>query len=226
MHYSPIPRSPAPLFSPAIDHLRQQLSRLTSGGLIGGSALKLGLPGIEQALPGQGLARGALHEMTGDRGAITGFLAALLGQNPRCGEVLWVTPDSSLHASGLLQFGLDHRRLTIVSARRADDRLWSIEEGLSELGYGAVVAEIDSINLAETHRLQSAAKQGGGIGFLLRRDSQPSAALTRWHIDWANSDGYRPCWRLRLERCQGSETSLAWNMAWDDAALSFQLVSR
>lgn len=226
MHYSPIQLSPTPYFGSAIENLRQQLSRFTSSGLIGAGALKLGLPEIEQALPGQGLARGALHEMAGDRRAITSFLAALLGHNPRCGEVLWVTPAANLDVPGLTQVGLDHRRLTVVSARRADDRLWSFDEGLSELGYGAVVAEIDNIDLAETHRLHRAARQSGGIGFLLRRDHSPSAAITRWHIDAAGSDSYRHCWRLRLEHCQGVETSHAWTVAWDDAAASFHLVAR
>ncbi len=212
--------------SPAIAQLRQQFSRLTGGGLIGGgSALKLNLPEIDQALPWRGLARGALHEMTGDRNAIIGFLAALLGRDPRAGDVLWVTPEANLPVHRLTQFGLDHRRLTIVSARRADDRLWSIEEGLRELGYDAVVAEIDNPNLAETRHLQLAAEKSGGIGFLLCRDRQPSAALTRWRIEPASSDGYRLCWHISLEYCRNTATNLAWRVEWDAAALAFRLVS-
>ncbi|WP_428249793.1 hypothetical protein [Ferrovibrio sp.] len=76
--------------------------------------------------------------------------------------------------------GLDHRRLTVVDARRADDRLWATEEGLRELGYGAVVAAIDSADLTETRRLQLAAEKSRSIGFLIRQDRQPSVALTCW----------------------------------------------
>lgn len=213
--------------SPAIAHLRQQLSWLTGRGFIGsGGALKLHLSDIDQALPWHGLARGALHEMTGDRGAIIGFLAALLGRDQRDSDVLWVTQEPSLPVHRLTRFGLDHRRLTIVSARRADDRSWSIEEGLGELAYETVVGEVDITDLAEMRRLQLAAEKSGGIGFLLCHDQQPSAALTRWRIEPARSDGYRSCWHVSLERCRNTATSLSWCVEWDDAAPSFRLVSR
>ncbi|WP_428248164.1 ImuA family protein [Ferrovibrio sp.] len=163
--------------------------------------------------------------MTGDRNAIIGFLAALLGRDPRASDVLWVTQEPALPVHRLTRFGLDHRRLTIVSARRADDRSWSIEEGLGELGYETVVAEIDNTDLAETRRLQLAAEKSGGIGFLLCRGHQPSAALTRWRIEPARSDGYRSCWHLSLERCRNTATNLSWSVEWDDATLSFRLVS-
>ncbi|MBP7065701.1 hypothetical protein [Ferrovibrio sp.] len=209
-----------------LERLRSRLSQLSSTSLVGGAGvLKLHLPQIERALPWRGLARGALHEVTGERNAITAFLAAAIGRDTRSEEVLWVTPGPTLYAHGLAQLGLDHRRLTIVAARRADDRLWASEEGLRELGYGAVVAEIDGADLTETRRLQLAAEKSGSIGFLIRRDRQASAALTRWRIEPARSDGYRPSWRVTLERCRGAEAGFSWDVEWDYATLSFRLVA-
>lgn len=209
-----------------LERLRSRLSQLSGTSLISGAgALRLHLPQIERALPWRGLARGALHELRGERNAITAFLAAAIGRDTRSEEVLWVTPEPTLYAHGLAQLGLDHRRLTIVAARRTDDRLWAIEEGLRELGYGAVVAEIDNADLTETRRLQLAAEKSGSIGFLIRRDQQPSAALTRWRIEPARSDGYRPSWRVILERCRGAEAGFSWHVEWDHATLSFRLAA-
>ncbi len=214
-----------------IEQLRSHLSRLAGGGLIGGAGLlPLHLPEIERCLPWRGLARGAVHELTGERSACIGFLAALLGRDTRTEDVLWITAEPSLYVHGLAQLGLDHRRLTVVSARRADDRLWSCEEGLRELGYGAVVAEVATADLTETRRLQLAAEKSGAIGFLLRHEGNhasapPSAALTRWHIAPTRSDGYRPCWRITLQRCRGAEAGFSWDVEWDYATLSFRLVA-
>lgn len=209
-----------------LERLRTRLSQLSGTGLIGSAgSLKLRIAEIERALPWRGLARGALHEVIGERNAITAFLAAAIGRDARSEEVLWLTSEPTLYAHGLAQMGLDHRRLTIVAARRTDDRLWAAEEALRELGYGAVIAEIDSADLTETRRLQLAAEKSGSIGFLIRRDRQPSAALTRWRIEPARSDGYRPCWRVTLERCRGAEAGFSWDVEWDYATFSFRLVA-
>lgn len=209
-----------------IESLRSSLARLARPGPVGGAGvLGLGLPEIEGALPWGGLARGGTHEATGDRHAIAAFLIAAIGRDKRSEQVLWITPEPTLYPHGLAQLGLDHRKLTVVSARRADDRLWAMEEGLRELSYGAVVAEVETADLTETRRLQLAAEKSGSIGFLIRRDQQPSAALTRWRIESARSDGYRPCWRVNLERCRGAEAGFSWDVEWDYATLSFRLVA-
>lgn len=209
-----------------IESLRHHLSHLVRPAPgVGAGVLRLGLPGIELVLPWRGLARGGVHEAIGDRNAISAFLAAVIGRDSRAGQVLWVTPEPTLYPQGLAQLGLDHRRLTIVSARRAEDRLWAMEEGLREMGYGAVIAEVESADLTGTRRLQLAAEKSGSIGFLVRRDRQPSAALTRWGIGAARSDGYRPRWCISLERCRGAGAGFSWDVEWDHATLSFRLVA-
>lgn len=134
-----------------------------------------------------------------------------------------MTGSAGPSALGLSQLGLDHRRLTVVQTRHHDDQLWAAEEALRELGHGAVVAEIDKVDLTESRRLQLAAEGSGAIGFLLRRDRSPIASLTRWHIMPARSPDCLPRWQLSLERCRGAEAGGTWRLSWNHAALHFNL---
>jgi protein ImuA len=211
--------------SPLTD-LRSQLARLT--GINRRSAVAgvpIGVAEIDALLPGGGLARGGFHELLGDHGAITSFLAALLGRQQGIQHVLWVTPQPDLYPGGMAQLGLSPRRLTIAWTRQTDNRLWAMEEALKDLPGGAVVAEVEQADLTETRRLQLAAESSGSIGFLVRRDRQPSAALTRWLVEPARSRDLRHTWRLTLERVRGAEAGGSWVLEFDDASLSFNLVA-
>ncbi len=190
---------------------------------LGASALTFGIPLLDALT--DGFARGALHEIVGDRAAVAAFLAALLGRDRRQAQILWVTSGAGLHAPALAQLGLDHRRLTVVTTPRAGDRCWAAEEALGEkLGYGLVVAEIDGADVEVTQRLQVAAEKRGATGFLVRSDHGASAAATRWSVQVASSDGFRPCWRLTLDSWQGSALRRSWLIEWDYAAGSFRLI--
>ncbi|MBP7063240.1 hypothetical protein [Ferrovibrio sp.] len=210
----------------AIDLLRGKLASFTRTHLraAGERRLFTRLAVIDQHLPWRGLPRHGLHELTGEIGAITSFLAALLGQDRKAREVLWIAPaQQQLYAPALARLGLAHDRLTLAHTRRAEDRLYAFEDALRDLGYGAVVAEIDQADLAETRRLHLAAEQGGSTGFLIRRDHKaPSAALTRWQIE--AGDGLRPCWRISLLRCLNGQPA-NWLVEWDVMAGGFRLAA-
>lgn len=192
---------------------------------LGRQNLMLGLPRVDGLT--DGFVRGALHEIVGERGAVAGFLAALLGRDRRQSNILWVTSGAGLHAPALAQLGLDHRRLTVVTTPRAGDRCRAAEDALAEkLGYGAVVAEIEQADHDMTQRLQAAAEQRGSIGFLVRPDrSDDSAAVTRWSVAAAQSDGARPCWRIALEIPRGEKQVDAWLVEWDAASGAFRLAA-
>lgn len=212
----------------SIQHLRSQMARIAGPGRHAGgqrAALPFGIAEIDSRLPAGGLARGGIHDLVGSLPAIAGFLAALLGRQTGLQQILWVTPQTDLYAPGLSQFGLNHRRLTLACARRVDDRLWAVEEGLRALEDGAVVAEVDKADLTETKRLQLAAESSGGIGFLIRHRPEASAALTRWRIEPMRSADCRATWRVVLERCRGAEAGGDWNVEWDHASLSFRLAA-
>lgn len=211
--------------SPLSD-LRSHIARLS--GVSRRTAIQgipTGVAEIDSQLPGAALARGGIHEVVGDQGAITSFLAALLGRHQTIQHVLWVTPQSDLYPGGLAQLGLSPRRLTVAWTRQTDNRLWAMEEALKDLPSGAVVAEVEQADLTETRRLQLAAESCGSIGFLVRRDRQPSAALTRWLVEPARSRDIRQTWRLTLERVRGAEAGGSWVLEFDHASLCFNLVA-
>lgn len=190
---------------------------------LGSSALTFGIPQIDALT--DGFARGALHEIIGAPDAVSGFLAALLGRDRRRAQILWVTAGGSLHAPTLGQLGLDHRRLTVVSTPRVSDRCSAAEQAMSPLGYGAVVAEIEYADSDIAQRLQDAASRHNAIAFLVRQDRpQPSLAATRWSVQSASSDGFRPCWQVTLEAFDGSAVHGAWLVDWDHSAAAFRLV--
>jgi protein ImuA len=224
--------------------------------------LPFGVAAIDRALPGGGLALGAVHEILGaggdeeDGAAAAGFAAGILarhgpigGTGPTGGIVLWCLKRPDLYGPGLMAHGLDPARLVLVTARRDDDILWAIEEGLRSgvaSGLSAVVGEVGQLTMVAGRRLQLAAERSGATALLLRRwrngaeaaaeRDQPSAALTRWRVaalpsaEIAGEPGIgRPRWRVALLRVRGGEPG-AWDVEVADAtghvSLSAELADR
>src|SRR5690349_15383663 len=108
--------------------------------------LPFGDAAIDRALPGGGLALGAMHDILGaggdeeDGAAAAGFAAGILARLD-AKPILWCLKNPDLHGPGLAEHGLDPARLVMVMARRDDDILWAVEEGLREPGLAAVVGE-------------------------------------------------------------------------------------
>ena len=208
--------------------------------------LPFGAAPIDAALPGGGLALGALHEIVGvggdeeDGAAAAGFIAGILarlsphppaalaagppGLSTGAGEgpVLWCLRQPDLYGPGLAAHGLDPARLVLVAARRDEDILWAVEEGLrtAAAGLAAVVGEIGRLPMAAGRRLQLAAEHSGVTALLLRRwrngaeaaaeRDRPNAAVTRWRVgalpaaDIPGMPGIgRPRWRMELMRVRG-----------------------
>lgn len=174
-----------------------------------------GLAALAAALPGGGLPRAALHEVSGPQQAInTGFSALLLAalgaaQNA---PLMWVASDKTLYGPGLAAFGLDPARLILVQPRRENDVLWAMEEGLRAPALAAVLGETGAITLFASRRLQLAAEASGVTALLLRREGtsgrppSPSAAVTRWRVSPLPGPAACPTvprWRVALWRCRG-----------------------
>jgi protein ImuA len=212
-----------------LERLRARLAQLEAVGWGGGSALPLGLPGVDRALPGGGLARGCLHELCGapDHGAALGFAAVLLARlMAEGGHVVWIGPRDELFGPGLAELGLAPERLIVVQARPAAARLWALEEALRSPGLAAALAEVDRLSLTQSRRLQLAAEAKGVTALLLRpygAGATPSAAATCWQIEAAPSEAAggprrasgRPHWQIGLCRCRGGRTG-SWHVAWHE----------
>jgi protein ImuA len=208
--------------------------------------LPFGIDVIDRALPGGGLALGALHEILGegadeeDGAAAAGFVAGIAGRLPKTngGLVLWCLKRGDLYGPGLAAHGLDPARIVQVRTPRDDDILWALEEGLrtpgSLGGIATVVGEIGRLPMVAGRRLQLAAERSGCPALLLRRwqtgeeaaaeRARPSAAVTRWRIaalpslPAAGEPGIgTPRWRVELLRCRGAEPA-AWDLEVSDAS--------
>jgi protein ImuA len=201
-----------------------------------------GITAIDRALPGGGLARGAMHEILGAGGdEEDGVLAAvfavyILGRLTRRsdGIALWCLPRADLYGPGLAAHGLDPGRVVLVQAQRDAEILWAMEEGLHAPGIMAVVGEVGTLPAVASRRLQLAAERSSGItAILLRRwrdggqatreRALPSAAVTRWRIAALPSRPMRdepgvgrPRWRIELLRCRGGGLA-CWEMEVPDA---------
>ncbi len=143
-------------------------------------------------------------------------------RTPPTSLVLWCLKQPDLYGPGLREHGLDPMRLVLAVARRDDELLWAIEEGLRTgpaAGLAAVVGEIGRLPMVASRRLQLAAEHSGITTLLLRRwrtaaeaaaeRDRPSAALTRWRIAALPSPAEgksrvgTPRWQVELLRCRG-----------------------
>jgi protein ImuA len=210
----------------ALTALKEQIGKLAGGSLGDHGVLPFGLAAIDAALPGGGLARGALHELGGlggdeeDGAVATAFLAGILARLAPARSILWCLAADDLYGPGLAARGLATRR--ILSVRARDDRtvLEAMEDGLKVPALAAVVGEVGALPLTASRRLQLAAAASGVTAFVLRRwrsatraapeRAAPVAAATRWRVSARpsrpidNEPGIgRLIWHLELTRCRG-----------------------
>lgn len=226
--------------------------------------LEFGLAAIDRHLPD--LPDAGLHEIIdrgcygnrgGHDGAATAFAAALLGrQQRRTGRpVFWIARHESLCSHGLAAYGLASADLVLVHATQAVDALWAMEEALRESAVGAVLGEIDALDLTASRRLQLAAEAGGTMAVLLRPDvaarsqptvaataaprqtpgnppsARPSACVTRWRVGAAASGPARPAHVVGPARWQiellrcRGGTPRQWLVEWNDATGGFTVAA-
>src|SRR5271170_7408222 len=146
----------------ALAALQDRIRRIERGEALRHGVLPFGVAAIDRALPGGGLAQGALHELHGagadeeDGAAAAGFAAGIAGRLD-AGIVLWCLKHGDLYGPGLAEHGLDPARIVTVRAARDDDILWALEEGLRAPGVAAVIGEIGRLPMVAGRRLQLAA---------------------------------------------------------------------
>jgi protein ImuA len=203
--------------------LRHQIERL-EGGRHRRRPLPFAVAAIDQKLPHEGLALGALHEMIEAgpgaefAGAATLFVAGIAARLK--GPVLWCLSRRDLFAPGLMNAGLHPDRVIYAETFHERDVLTIMEEGLREQGLAAVIGEVTRLGLTASRRLQLAAEASGVPALALRRwwtvaekevTGLPSAAVTRWRIAPFASHAPptpglgRARWHVELLRCRGGE---------------------
>lgn len=229
--------------------LREAVARIEGSDLsaleTGGRVLPLGAESIDAALGG-GLALGNVHELAPATplhlGAAMGFALTLAVRTGARRHTLWIQPDFAgteagmPYGPGLTALGLPIERLLILRVARPVDALWAMEEGLKSRVLSAVIAELTdegaAADLTATRRLVLAARDGGGLGLLLRHriSSEPSAAATRWDISAApgEPDAFgglgRTAFTLSLLKNRRGPLG-RWTIAWNHHERSFSPLS-
>jgi protein ImuA len=204
----------------ALSKLRRKIERLgtTSSER---RTLAFGIDAIDRALPGGGLALGAVHEITeqgtdGARASLSAlFAAGILARLP--GPVIWCLHSRDLFAPALARVGLHPDRVIYCETWKDADVLPAMEEGLRHGGLAGVVGELVRLPLTPSRRLQLAAEASGVIAFALRRSGSASdeanACFSRWRVSPSPSgpmvgfDMGRARWRIDLLRCRGAEAN-------------------
>ena len=207
-----------------ISDLKHRIALLEGNAGKRSGCLAFGVAEIDTALPGGGLAHGAIHEFAGGgAGTVDGAAAALcvagIAARTR-GQVLWCLTRPDLFFPALVQAGLHPDRVIFAEADREQDVLESMEEGLSYGGLGAVVGEVVRLPMVASRRLQLAAEKTGTMGLVVRRwrrqveasdFGQPTASTTRWRVSVLPSEELpvpglgRPRWLLELIRVKAGE---------------------
>jgi protein ImuA len=207
--------------------LRARVARLERPSLAEARTLPLA-PALDNHLPWGGLPLAALHEvLAAEPGAAFGFAALLLARAEAAlpgRALLWIAPDPDAYPPGLARLGLSARSLVLVRATKPTDALWAAEEALRCPAIAATLLIGPTPDLTAARRLQLAAETGGGIGLLLRSDSEdagPTAALTRWRLTALPADTTPhhlgdPEWQVSLLRARGGRPG-EWAMRWDAA---------
>jgi len=204
-----------PASSPLIVRLRAQIAAIERRGAGAmHAALPFGVAALDTALPGGGLARGALHEISGGArdphhaAAATLFAAGIAARLGESAPVLWCVTRRDLFAPGLAAVGLHPDGLIHAEAGNDAGVLQAVEEGVRHSGLAAVVGEVRRLPLVAARRLQLAAENSGvTVLMLLRgdREAEPGAALTRWEVEAGPSTTMsRALWRVRLVRARGA----------------------
>jgi len=184
--------------------------------------LPFGVAALDGLWPNGGLPLGALHEAAGDNGptgfaAASAFLASLAGRIGKA--VLWCARGTYLYPPGLARLGLDPSRLLIVRSRKDAETLAAMEEGLRYGALGAVVGEVEKLDLTASRRLALACEKSGVTALILRKPSskthtghEASAATSRWRVQPAPSSSHpipqegRARWQLELLRSRHGTT--------------------
>lgn len=213
-----------PALNPVLAELRERIGQLEGGAARAKSVLPFAVPEMDRALPGGGLAFGALHEIAGGGGGtVDGAAAALFvaGIAARTGgRVLWCMTRPDLFFPAISQAGLHPDRVVWCESDKEEEVLSAMEEGLSFGGLAAVVGELVRLPMNASRRLQFAAEKTGSMGIVLRRwrrqseasdYGQPTASATRWRISTLPSERLpvagvgRARWLAELMRVKAGE---------------------
>jgi len=175
---------------------------------------------VDEALPFRGLPLGCVHEIKGTSLASAIVFASLIAARiPAKGAIVYIAPDRSFHPLGLLPYGARMEQWIHISARRAEDRAWTVLEALRCPQVSAVLAVMKRADLTYCRRLQLATETSGATGFLLGdiHSAPVASVITRWQVSSIVAPQGRGLdelfWALDLLYCRGAQPR-KWIATW------------
>lgn len=215
-----------------VRQLRQQLLRMQDHGTEGSRGCRMGLGPLETAFPQGIFPTASIHEFvtanTEEVAASSGFVSGLLTRMMDSGGTcLWVgaSPRLPLFPSALATFGLAPERIIFVDVNRERDILWIMGEALKCKALVAVVAELPTMDFAQSQRLQLAVEKSRVTGFILRNTPMGlgnTACAARWRIRHlpsvleAGMPGVGlPHWEVELLKVRNGNPG-RWEIAWSE----------
>ncbi|HYE61401.1 MAG TPA: hypothetical protein VD997_05345 [Phycisphaerales bacterium] len=150
-------------------------------------------------------------------------LTVFIGQ--RCWPCPWT----------IAKVGLDFSRCLFIDPR-PEERAWAIDQALRCPGIGAVVGDVEGMDMADSRRLQLAAEAGQTLGLLTRPAPEIkllSASGTRWVVSPQPGMSDRVRWKVELRRCKAAALWAAasggsvreWVLEWDERRRGVQVVT-
>lgn len=189
---------------------------------------RIGLGIVETAFPNGVFPTRGIHEFISSTpeqsaasdGFISGLLAVLMKGGTGC---VWISTSRKLFPASLRTFNVDPERIIFMDVSKEQDVLWIMEEALKCDGLSAVVAEIKTLNLTESRRLQLAVEKNGVTGFILRKEERKAVSIittARWRItplpsyteDEMPGIGF-PRWNVELLKVRNGNPG-SWKLEW------------
>ena len=175
---------------PTLSALAHELQRRTARRAPAEGLCSSGVPSLDQLLPQGGLATAGLTEWLSESagGGLTfALLAASQSLRSRDGSVLVVIDrERQFYSAALPGWGVPLDRVVLIRPGAAAETLWAWEQSLRCSAVAACLGWMpESTSSVTLRRLQVAAEQGGGQGFLvrpLRALKEPSWADVRWRV--------------------------------------------
>lgn len=199
-----------------------------------GHVSHIGLGPVEAAFPNGIFPTGVIHEFlsslpehtAASGGFIAGLLQTLMKHGGAC---LWIATNRKLFPPALQAFGVAPDRIIFVDLKKEKDVIWAAEEALKCEGLAAVIAEVDSISLTQSRRLQLTVEKSKVTGFLLRKNMDKlstSTCAARWQIKPIASEleegmpgvGF-PRWNVALLKVRNGNPG-SWDLEWNAEGFS------
>jgi hypothetical protein len=205
--------SPSTTLSALAHELHRRSTRLAPAE----GASSSGVASLDQLLPQGGLASAGLTEWLSESagGGLTfALLAASQSLRSRDGSILVVVDrERHFYSAALPGWGVPLERVVLLRPGAAAEALWAWEQALRCSAVAACLGWMPEASSVTLRRLQVAAEQGGGHGFLVRplkALKEPSWADVRWRVTpvpiTASIPRYGPLrgrrFRVELVRCR------------------------